>query len=294
MLMCRNNFARIDRGNNAPRVARCPYFPDSAKKELDKYALLVFVGEKPPVAMFGYTDGLSVLVDEADAARPVIRLPASALQALHKACGGGVVKSRPLKEPRLPSDPLKKLTPPLICSALAKHQPAECVVVDESLTCGGMYYQQSQDCPPFTHMTLTGGSIGIGPPLSLGAAVALRESQAARGDLPARVVINFQADGSALYSAQALWTQAREKLKVVTVIAANRAYAILEEEQRKQQLQLEKSSTRLDGPPIDWVALAKGYGVPASAVTTLGELESALSVALATDGPYLIECLYKV
>ena len=36
-----------------------------------------------------------------------------------------------------------------------------------------------------------------------------------------------QADGSAMYSLQALWTQAREQLHVITIICANRSYAIL-------------------------------------------------------------------
>ena len=294
-LMCRNSFARIDRGHAAPRVVRCPYFPDAAKKALDAFAAIVFIGENPPVAMFGYEDGLAVLVDDSDTSRPVLHLPASAIRPLVAACGASGVTpaARPVKAAIVPSNATMALAPYSICCAIAKHQPADCVVVDESLTCGGMYYQQSQDCPPFTHMTLTGGSIGIGPPLSLGAAVALRE-QASRGGPSTRVVINFQADGSGLYSSQALWAQAREKLKVITVIAANRAYAILEEEQRKQKLQPERANTRLDGPCIDWCALAKGYGVPASLATTVGELEDALRLALSQEGPHLIECVYKM
>ena len=295
-LMCKNSFARIDRGAAAPRVTRCPYFPDAAKKALDGFAAIVFIGEKPPVAMFGYEDGLAVLVDESDASRPVMQLPSSSAGALLAACGavGAMATARPVKVPTVPSNAGMALAPYIICSAIAKHQPADCVVVDESLTCGGMYYQQSQDCAPFIHMTLTGGSIGIGPPLSLGAAVALREQQASRGAQSARVVINFQADGSGLYSAQALWAQAREQLKVVTVVAANRAYAILEEEQRKQKLQPERTNTRLDGPHVDWCALAQGYGVPATLATTVGELEDGLRLALSKDGPHLIECVYKM
>lgn len=100
---------------------------------------------------------------------------------------------------------------------VAALQPADCVIVDESITSGGSYTGHSNGCPHFSHLSLTGGAIGMGPPLAAGAALAC----------PDRCVIDLQADGSAMYSLQALWTQAREQLKVVTVLFANGTYSIL-------------------------------------------------------------------
>ena len=109
---------------------------------------------------------------------------------------------------------------------VAALQPEGAIVVDESLTSGNAYWDASRGCPRFSHLTLTGGAIGCGPPLSVGAAIAC----------PDRQVINLQADGSAMYSLQALWTQAREKLNVLTVVCANRTYAILKVEMAKQRI----------------------------------------------------------
>lgn len=123
----------------------------------------------------------------------------------------------PPSPPQLPRNPSARLTPSALCAAVAALQPPGCIVVDESLTSGGDYWALSAAAPPFSHLALTGGAIGVGPPLAAGCAAAC----------PRRPVINLQADGSGLYSPQALWTQARERMSVVTVICANRKYNIL-------------------------------------------------------------------
>ena len=96
-----------------------------------------------------------------------------------------------------------------------------------------------------------------------------------------------------MYSTQALWTQARESLKVVTVVCANRAYQILKIEMAMQRVgpsgPVAKSLTDLTQPAIDWVSVAKGHGVPASTVNTVRELRAALEEAFARSGPTLIE-----
>lgn len=239
---------------------------------------------------------------------------------------------------------------------VAALQPAACVVVDESLTSGGDYWGLSAGAPPFSHLALTGGAIGQGPPCAVGCAVAC----------PGRRVLSLQADGSGLYSAQALWTQARthtypyphpyplyphppthvpcprpyrqasENLDVVTIVCANRKYNILRLEIAMQGvgapnathtdtcahcgavvismlLRLRMTAffsrsrchdpragasgpttrrlTDLGGPPVDWVALAQGLGVPATTAATVGELEGQLRAALGRKGPSLIEAV---
>eukprot|EP00466_Bigelowiella_natans_P018165 jgi/Bigna1/138601/aug1.45_g13309 len=164
-----------------------------------------------------------------------------------------------------------RLTAQKLCEAIAFLQPEGAIIVDESLTSGTAYWNASSTLPtPFTHLTLTGGAIGIGPPLSLGVAIAC----------PGRRVINFQADGSGMYTLQALWSQAREKSKVLSIICRNGTYNILKIEQSKQKLKLSgvtaKASTELSSPQIDWVSLANGMGVPAKAVDTTSQLLEAM------------------
>jgi acetolactate synthase-1/2/3 large subunit len=132
-------------------------------------------------------------------------------------------------------------------------------------------------------MTIAGGSIGYGMPCATGAAVAS----------PDRPVINFQADGSALYTVQALWTQAREGLHVITLICSNRSYKILQLELSRAGITSygdnARALTELNAPPINWVSLSRGFGVPAVAVDTVEGLARELRVGLAESGPRLIE-----
>eukprot|EP01063_Lacrimia_lanifica_P001104 TRINITY_DN10525_c0_g1_i1.p1 TRINITY_DN10525_c0_g1~~TRINITY_DN10525_c0_g1_i1.p1 ORF type:complete len:545 (+),score=221.91 TRINITY_DN10525_c0_g1_i1:68-1702(+) len=284
-LLCENAFPRIDRGGSLPAVTRLPYFPADAKKEFAKYKTLVFLGARIPVAMFGYEDGIDHLVNDN---QQIIQINThdvpGALKYMAASLPLASSVSRP-KPSRLPATPKGVLNAAKMCACVAISQPPNAVVVDESLTSGTNYWSASEACPSFSHLTLTGGAIGAGPPMALGAAVAC----------PERRVINLQADGSALYSTQALWSQAREKLKVTTVICNNSVYQILKIEQQKQGLSqtgdAAKSLTSLREPHIDWVSLAKGYGVPAVRVTTCEDLLQQLGTALAHDGPYLIECM---
>jgi len=129
----------------------------------------------------------------------------------------------------------------------------------------------------------TGGSIGEGIPLATGAAVAC----------PDRKVINLQADGSAMYTVQGLWTQARENLDVVTIIFSNRTYAILHAEMRNVGVAtVGRNATRmldLDSPALDWVSLARGMGVEAAVATTCEQFADLFDAALRRRGPFLIE-----
>lgn len=302
-LLCANNFARVDRGAGVPAVTRLPYFPRDAAKALAPFKTLVLVDAQVPVAMFGYEGGVSrvcTLSDDAiwelDAADA-----AGALRALATALGVDATSAAPVSPaPAAPpiAAPATALTAGLLCAAVAAAQPAGAIIVDESLTSGTEYWALSAGSPPFSHLTLTGGAIGFGPPAALGAAVAC----------PGRRVINLQADGSAMYSLQALWSQARVQADVITVICANQRYAILKLELALQRVPVtapapglaaadaagssaSRSLTDLGSPALDWTALARGMGVPASRVATVGELQAALREALARRGPTLIEAM---
>jgi len=140
---------------------------------------------------------------------------------------------------------------------------------------------------PHTVFFLTGGSIGQGLPNALGAALAC----------PDRHVIAFQADGSGLYTLQALWSIARENLNVTTVVCANRRYRILQTELARAGVThpgpRALSLTDLTNPVIDWTLLSRGFGVPASSAHTDEALANALRRALAEPGPCLIEAVVE-
>ena len=293
-LYTENAFARLDRGAGLPAVQRLPYFPQDAAAALASFQVLVLVDARRPVANFGYEGGPSTLISqpnskvwELDACDVDI---AAALKVLCSAVGGDAIKPfvncrGMFCAPVRPVLPKGRLNPTSLSQIIAHLQPEHAIVVDESLTSGNAYWEASQGCPPFSHLSLTGGAIGCGPPLAVGAAVAC----------PHRVVINFQADGSAMYSIQALWTQARENLRVVTVVCANRTYAILKVEMAKQRITpsngpAAKSLTDISNPVIDWVKLAQSMGVAASKADTCEQLAAQLAAALDQhQGPHLIE-----
>jgi acetolactate synthase-1/2/3 large subunit len=102
--------------------------------------------------------------------------------------------------------------------AVAALQPEDAIVVDEAATSGAVWFALAGSAPRHSVLGLTGGAIGQGLPTAVGAAIAC----------PQRKVIALQADGSGMYTAQALWTMARESLDVVVVVCANRAYRILQ------------------------------------------------------------------
>jgi acetolactate synthase-1/2/3 large subunit len=133
-------------------------------------------------------------------------------------------------------------------------------------------------------MTLTGGAIGMGLPLALGAAVGSR-----------RRVLALEADGSMMYTLQALWTMARESLDVTVVALSNRSYAVLNFERQRVGIIGEGSTSQrmleIDSPTLDLCALANGQGVPGVRVTTADELVVALRRSYATPGPMFIEAV---
>lgn len=198
---CENSFARVDRGFGRPHLRRLPYFPQDAVKELSSYSLIVTLDCRLPVAQFGYKDGPSQLISLDDAHLWQIDAGAqtpAAIRYLYDQVDGASVSPGTNCMGLFPAQkqsgsfPDEKLTAAKLCAVVAELQPENAIVVDESITSGGQYWELSKGCPPFTHLTLTGGAIGCGPAMSVGAAIAC----------PDRLVINLQADGSAMYALQ--------------------------------------------------------------------------------------------
>ena len=156
-------------------------------------------------------------------------------------------------------------------------------MVDEGITTGRGLGPAMTAAAPHDWLQGMGGAIGYGLPCAVGAAIGA----------PGRPVLAIEGDGSAMYTLQALWTMARESLPVVTVVFANRRYAILQGELKGVGAQISGDKATdmltLDRPALDWVALARGHGVPAVAVDEAGALAQALERGYASRAPCLIE-----
>jgi len=281
--------AYFDSGEGSPLLKRIPYFPEQASALLGEYDSFILVGAEEPVALFGYKGGKSHYLANS---QKWIRIDtekqdaAAVLQALAEELGASSSKdniSSLLAKYELPPPPTGKLTAQKMCAAIAALQPENCIIVDEGVTSSASYYSIAPTLKPYSHLTLTGGAIGQGMPCALGAALAC----------PDRKVINIEADGSAMYTLQALWSQAHEKTNVITLICSNRKYFTIEYECLRagySSLGKEaKALMSLDNPPLDWVKLSRGMNVPAVSVSTAEELVKELKAALNQSGPHLIE-----
>ena len=239
-------------------VTRLPYFPEQICEFLGDISQLVLCGAGEPVAFFGYPDRMSRPTPDSC---QVVELAAAdsdigaALDALAARLGAVEVPVRARGE--RPAAPTGALHPGTIGQALAALQPENAIIMDESATTGFAYGAISTECPPHTLLGLTGGAIGQGLPCATGASVAC----------PDRPVIAFQADGSGMYTLQALWTQAREALDVTTLICANREYRILRVELGRADIAepgpTAESLTSLRNPTLDWCHSRAAWVFPA-------------------------------
>ncbi len=279
--------ARMERGAGLPVLPRLAYFPEAATDGLRGARALVLAGAVEPIAFFAYP-GLPSEIAPPDVPVHALSAPGEdGVDAIERLAALLGAADDPGADPApAPARPKPgPLTPESLGAVLAAMQPEDAIVVDEGITVSAPYWEASAGAPRHTLLALTGGAIGWGPPAATGAAVGS----------PGRPVLSLQADGSAMYTLQALWTQAREGLDVTTVIAANRGYRILDVELERAGVTdpgpLIAPLTDLAAPPLDWVALASGMGVPAVQATTTEELETALANALAEPGPHLIEAM---
>jgi acetolactate synthase I/II/III large subunit len=279
--------ANLERGAGIPAVERLAYLAEMAQAQLDGVRHLVLVDARSPVSFFAYPDRASDLVPEGctvhTLARPGEDAPA-ALDALAEALGapGDAAVRAPSFRPDRPSG---AVTTETLAAAVGAVLPEGAVVVDEGNTAGLFVPAATAGAPRHNWLTLTGGAIGIGPPLATGAAVAA----------PERPVLCLQADGSAMYTLQALWTQAREELNVTTVVLSNRSYAILNMELHRVGADaggpLARRLLDLTDPDLDFCDLARGMGVPARRVERSEDLVTALEEGFDEAGPSVVEVL---
>lgn len=284
--MAQQSNGRMQRGAGRVAIERIRYRPDDAREDLAGVQQLILVGAKEPVAFFAYPGKASTymeagsevmtlasnaddLLDALTRLAQMLEIPDSVLPILNER----VV-------PELPKGPLDIDKVAVIVGAM---MPENAIIIDEAISSARDFFRVTHSSAPHDFLQLTGGAIGIGLPLAAGAAIAC----------PDRKVIGLQADGSGMYTMQALWTHAREKLDIVTIIYANQRYNILHQELKNVGAGAPGRNARamLDivEPTLDWVALAKGVGVDAALATTAEEFAALLEKALQTKGPFLIE-----
>lgn len=275
--------AATERGQGRFPVARLPYPAGIARSVLKDVKTVILLGTPEPVAFFAYPGQPSRLLP--DGAR-VLELAgqdqdgADALARLADLIGAPELEG-PASAPR-PEVPTGEITSESVGRTIAALMPENCIVVDESISFGKDLLPATQNAPRHDWLQLTGGAIGDGLPMATGAAVAG----------PGRRVINIQADGSALYTVQALWTQAREKLDVTTIILSNRKYAILLAEYAGVGATPGRTAMDmmdLGNPGMNWVSIAEGFGVEAARASTLEQLADLVRAANDKSGPFLIE-----
>src|ERR687890_29060 len=277
--------ARVERGAGRVAIDFLPYPVDEAIATLADARHLVLVGSEAPVAFFAYPDKPSVLkppqCETHRLATPGEDI-VGALEALAEELGAP--QSAPLQAPeKYPPPSGEAITQEAAAAALGTLLPEGAIVVDEALSAARTFMLRTRGAAAHDYLQVTGGAIGIGVPLATGAAIAC----------PDRKVICLQADGSAMYTVQALWTQAREGLDVTTVVLDNRSYAILKGELanvgagttgRKADDLME-----LARPALDWIAIARGMGVEAGRARTMEEFNRLLATGLGSQGPCLID-----
>jgi acetolactate synthase I/II/III large subunit len=276
---------RLERGAGRPIVDRVMYVLEQGVEQFKEFRQLILVGVPAPIAYFAYPGKNSAFTP--------IECTIHTLAAASEDCAGALAAlADTLSAPanfsshgkvERPQFSKGEISLPGLAAVVGALLPENAIVVDESMTSGRGMMAATKTAPPHDWLGNTGGSIGIALPLAVGAAVAC----------PDRKVLCLSADGSGMYTLQALWTMAREGLSVTTVIFSNRSYAVLKREfsylgvgePGKRALDM----FEIGRPDLDWVQLAKGMGVPASRVTSLEGFAKALQEGFETEGPRLID-----
>lgn len=276
---------RMARGQGRFSIDRIPYVIELALPILKNFKHIVLVEANDPVAFFAYPNKPSMLKAEGTDVHRMTSWGENSVAALEALAGAVGAKPSDVKPQKLMelAKPTGALTHASIAQAIAMAIPENAIIVDESITTGRGFFPPTAASKPHDWLQNMGGSIGFSTPVATGAAVAC----------PDRKVICMVGDGSAMYTIQSLWTQAREGLNVLTIVFANRIYQILRGEfdgvgagapgQRAMDM------LKIDGPTLDFVSLAKGMGVPARSVDNVDDFVKALAEGVADKGPRLIE-----
>jgi len=278
---------RIERGAGLPPVERIAYLAELAGIQLADVEHLILVDSKAPVSFFAYPGKRSYLVPDSCEVLTLATAEQDTTASLERLAQVlGADNATPLLQAsQRPGRPRGKLTTEKVCKAVGHLLPQNAIIIDESITSGLMLSVMTAGAPRHDLITLTGGAIGQGLPNAVGAAIAC----------PDRPVLALIGDGTAMYTLQALWTMARERLNVTSIIFNNASYSVLNIELERVGAEGagEKAKSQLDlnGPVLNFAHLAQGMGVHGIRVSTTEDLVKGLEYALSQPGPHLIEVM---
>lgn len=285
-LMASYGSSHVARGRGRLQLDRVPYVMEQAIKALACYRHIILVNAEPPVGFFGYP-GMPSIQHHPSAQFHVLsrpdQNPVEALEGLAQALGAPVA-AIPDPGPR-PGAATGAPTPEGLAQTIAALMPENAIISDESVSYGRGFYRFTHAAPAHDWLHLAGGAIGDGMPVATGAALGAGRQRRA---------INLQADGSAMYSLQSLWTQARERLPVTTILLNNSKYNILIGEYANVGATpgaTAMSMLDLGNPGLSWVQLANGMGVEAARATTLDACADLMQASFGSNAPFLIELM---
>jgi len=280
--------ARMERGAGRVPLERIPYYVPAASEFLKVFKHIVTVETGEPVAFFSYPGKPSRLKPgecDVHVLSAIDEDSVGGLEILAEAVDANGTE-RMLQVNSAIVAPEGPLDPKSIAQALAAALPENAILVDESLTTGRETLGLTAGAAPHDVLQNMGGSIGFGTPVATGAALAC----------PDRRVICMVGDGSAMYTIQSLWTQAREGLNVTTIVFANNSYQILKLEFANMGFGIPGPRASglidIDRPRIDWLAMGKSMGCPSVRAENARDFHAALVRSVHEPGPTLIEvCL---
>ena len=276
---------RIAKGAGAAMIEQLPYAVEPKIAQLAGTTSITLLGSGRPVAFFAYP-GKPSLPEPPGCTLDELCTPEMdidwTLNALADALDAHTSPAR-IHDLRLPDLPTGALTLEKIGASLANLIPENAILVNESVTATAHFMPPLANARAHDTLGGTGGAIGICLPCATGAATAC----------PDRKVIAMTGDGSAMYTVQSLWTMARESLDITVIVFANRGYQILRDELANVGVNSYGANARamfdVENPVLDWVALARGHGLPATRCADMASFNSALAAGLQSGGPSLIE-----
>jgi acetolactate synthase-1/2/3 large subunit len=281
------NASRSALGQGRFEAQRVAYFPEKAEAQLAGLKHIVLIEAKAPVSFFAYPGRKSTLLPAGCAVTVLARPGDDGVQALEALADCFVKQPQRNISQRVAifSAGSVALTLEALGQAIAAMLPEDAIVCDEMVSSSEAVVPKLARAAPHDFLPVTGGSIGQGLPVAVGASLAC----------PQRKVVALEADGSGMYTLQALWTMARENLNVTVVIFANRRYRILDVEMQRTGAggfgPLANNMIDIGRPNLDWVKLAEGAGVEAVRAATELEFEAHFRDALNATGPRLVEAV---
>ncbi|MEQ1782249.1 MAG: acetolactate synthase large subunit, partial [Hyphomonadaceae bacterium] len=279
--------ARHVRGGGLYDAARLPYFAEMAVETFAETDLLLIAGTKPPVAFFAYPNTPGAFTPKGARTVTLGGPDTDSLDAITRLADWLDAPLAPRMMNWVRPEPATgdKFNPHTIGVSLAALLPEGALISDDGVTSGLPIYQALSAGAHHEWLGHTGGAIGQGMPVAVGAAVA-------RPDVK---TVCLAGDGAGMYTVQSLWTMAREQLDVLVIVFVNHAYRILKIELARTGAgnpgPAADSMLSLGNPEIDWVKLSESLGVGAEKASTCAEFNDALARAVATRGPRLIACM---